>query len=315
MIDTEAKTTYIDVVHLLRIITSNLGLKILALFFAVFLWLVAVLDRSYEVRVRVPIVLGDQRQEARVITDVDARTAVVTISGKGKELLRLRSQRLEFRPVVPEGRFGSRQIKLNVSDLNLPGNLTVRAVEPEMIEVRLGPAASREVRVTVPTKGQPGGGMMVSELRVNTPVRVTGTAADIEQITEIYTETLDLSSVRSNEVRRLAVQMPRAGVTCTPETVEVEIQLEKEGARILLGLPVRVLAPPTCEVRVEPAEAQVAIAGPADRIDSIEPSDITVQIKISSLSPGQYRLGADVVLPEKFRLVKIEPLLFDVTVR
>ncbi len=315
MIDTGDKTAYIDVVHLLRIITSNLGLKILALFFAVFLWFVAVLDRSYEVRVRAPIVLGDQRQEARVITDVDARTAVVTISGKGKELLRLRPQRLEFRPVIPEGRFGSRQIKLNISDLNLPGNLIVRAVEPEMIEVRLGPAVSREVKVAVPTKGQPGGGMMVSELRVKTLVRLTGTAADIEQFTEVYTETLDLSSLRSTEVRRLAVQTPRPGVICTPETVAVEIQLKKEGARILLGLPVRVLAPPTYEVRVEPAEAQVAIAGPADRIDSIEPSDITVQIKISNLSPGRYRLGADVVLPEKFRLVKIEPLLFDVTVR
>lgn len=301
--------------QIFRIVTGNIGLKLLALFFAVFLWLVAVLDRSYEVRVRVPIVLGDSTQTGRVITDVDVQTAVVTISGKGKELLRLRPQRLEFRPVVPEGRFGSRQIRLNIGDLNLPGNLTVRAVEPEVIEVRLGPAATREVQVEVPTRGQPGGGMMVAELRVSTPVRISGAAGAVERIAQLSTETLDLSSVRGDEVRRLAVRVPQPGLISIPDSVEVEIRLVKEGARILLGLPVRVLAPPNVDVRVEPAEAQVAVAGPADRIDSLRASDITVQLRPPSLNPGQYRLEAEVVLPDGFRLVKIEPPLFELKIR
>jgi YbbR domain-containing protein len=299
----------------LRWLTGSIGLKLLALFFAVFLWLVAVLDRTYEVQIEVPVVVAEKGRAERVITGVDTRTALVTVSGKGKELLRLRSLRLEFRPVVPEGRFGSRQIKLNPADLRLPGNLTVRGVEPEVIEVKLGPAQAREVQVVVPTRGQPGGGMMVSSIRVKTPVRLFGPAADVDAITELATETLDLSSVRNDEVRRLAVQPPAGGFSCEPETVEVEISLAKEGARIFLGLPVRVQAPATLAVQVVPSEAQVAIAGPAERIDSLKPEDITVQIKISSLKPGEYRLGADVVLPEKFRLVKIEPQLFDVIIQ
>ncbi|MGB9742474.1 MAG: hypothetical protein ACP5JB_03800 [candidate division WOR-3 bacterium] len=301
--------------HFLRWLSGNIGLKLLALLFAVFLWLVAVLDRSYEVRIEVPVVVTEKGKTERLITDVDTRTALVTVSGKGKELLRLRSRQLEFRPVVPEGRFGSRQIKLNPADLRLPGNLTVRAVEPEVIEVQLAPAQARDIAVVVPTKGQPGGGMMVSEIRVKTPVRLFGPAAGVDTITEITTETLDLGSVRNNEVRRLAVRTPPGGFFCVPETVEVEIGLEKERARIFLGLPVRVVTPATLAVQIEPPEAQVAIAGPAVRIDSLKPADITVQIKISGLKPGEYRLGADVVLPEGFRLVKIEPQLFDVLIR
>ena len=301
--------------RLSRLVSGNIGLKLLALFLAVFLWLVAVLDRNYEVRIEVPVVVMEKGREERVISDVDTRTALVTVSGKGKELLRLRGLHLEFKPVVPEGRFGSRQIKLNPADLNLPENLTIRKVEPEVIEVKLGPAQARMVSVVVPTRGQPGAGMMVSDIRVKTPVRLIGPAADVDFITQVTTETVDLGSVRNNEVRRLAIQLPPGGFSCVPETVEAEILLEKEGARIFLGLPVKVLAPATMDVRVEPSEAQVAIAGPAVMVDSLKPTDITVQIKITNLQPGAYRLGADVVLPEKFRLVKIEPQLFDVSVR
>lgn len=306
---------YCDTMRFLRWLLENIGLKLLALFFALFLWLVAVLDRSYEHRIEVPIVITERGHRERIITNVDTKTALVTVSGKGKDLLRLRSMRLEFRPVVPEGRFGSRQIKLNPVDLQLPVNLTVRSIDPEVVEVKLGPAQAKDVKVAVPTKGQPGGGMMVSEIRVKTPIRLFGPSAEVGLINQISSETLDLGSVRNNEVRRLALRLPDERFSCVPETVEVEILLEKEGARIFLGLPIRVVTTSKLDVEVQPAEAQVAVAGPADRIDSLRPTDIAVQVKISSLSPGQYRLGAEVVLPQPFRLVKIEPQLFDVTIR
>jgi YbbR domain-containing protein len=299
-----------------RIIFGNLATKLVALFFALFLWALAVLDRSYEMKIEVPVVVMEKGKTERVITDVDTKSAVVTISGKGKELLRLRSEKLEFRPTVPEGRFGSRQIKLNPLDLKLPGNILVRGVEPEVIEVKLGPALSKEVQVTVPTKGQVGAGMMVAEIRVQSGVSLIGPANEVEPFSRVQTETLDLGSVRGNERRRLRVMAPAgAGFSCVPDSVDVEIVLEKEGARIFLGVPVKVVAPPTLDVSVEPDEAQIAVAGPVGLIDSLRPADITVQVKISGLSPGEHRLGADVILPERFRLVKIEPQLFDITIR
>lgn len=295
---------------------GNLTLKVVSLFFAFFLWAVAVLDRSYEVKIEVPVVVLEKGRTERVITDVDTKNALVTLSGRGKELLRIQRQALEFKPIVPEGRFGTRQIKLNPLDLNLPAQVLVRGVEPEVVEVKLGPALSKEVEVVVPTKGQVGGAQMISSVRVKSGVKLIGPAAEVESFERLPTETLDLSSVKGNETRRLRVLVPPgAGFSCVPESVDVEIVLEKEGARIFLGLPVKVIAPPTLDIEVEPNEAQIAVAGPLGLIDSLRPSDITVQVKIATLKPGSYRLGADVVLPERFRLVKIEPLLFDITIR
>ncbi|MGQ9707346.1 MAG: CdaR family protein [bacterium] len=301
--------------QILRMVFGNLTQKIVALFFALFLWMVAVLDRSHEVKIEVPVVVMEKGRAERVITNVDTKSALVTVTGRGRELLRLRGQKLAFRPTVPEGRFGSRQIKLNPLDLELPGNLLVRAVEPEMIEVKLGPALKQPVQVIVPTKGKVAAGTVVSEIRVKSAVSLIGPADEVESFTRVQTESLDLGSVRANERRWLRVIPPGAGFSCVPESVEVEIILEKEEARIFLGLPVEVVAPPTLNVSVNPSEAQVAIAGPADLIDSLKPQAITVQIKISGLSPGEYRLAADVKLPERLRLVKIEPELFDITIR
>ncbi|MEO0005349.1 MAG: hypothetical protein ABIK49_05040 [candidate division WOR-3 bacterium] len=302
--------------QLLRLVLGNLTLKVVAIFFAIFLWAVAVLDRSYEVKVDVPVVVLEKGRTERVITDVDTKTATVTLSGRGKELLRIQRKVLEFRPIVPEGRFGTRQIRLNPLDLKLPANVFVRAIEPEVIEVKLGPAMQKDVEVFVPTKGEVGAGQMVSELRVKSGVKLIGPAGEVESFERLATETLDLSSVKGNETRRLKVLTPPgAGFSCVPESVDVEIVLEKEGARIFLGLPVKVIAPPILDIEVEPDEAQIAVAGPVGLIDSLKPSDITVQVKIASLKPGSYRLGADVVLPGRFRLVKIEPELFNITVR
>lgn len=294
---------------------GNLPLKVTALVLALLLWLVAVLDRNYEVKLDVPVRVVEKGRTERVITDIDTRVAVVSLSGKGKELIRLRRSMLEFNPVVPEGRFGTRQVRLNAADLKLPAGVSVRTIEPEVIEVRLNPAQAKPVRVVVCTKGQPPAGMMVSQIRVRSEVRLVGPIDALARYDSVFTETLDLSSVRNGEVRRLKVVLPVPGFTCIPESAEVEMILEKEAARIFLGLPVQVIAPSTVEVQVAPAEAQVAVAGPAGRVDSLKPSDITVQIKISGLGPGSYRLGPEVRVPEGFRVVKIEPQLFDVQVR
>lgn len=300
---------------MVRLILGNFSLKIIALFFAIFLWAVAVLDRTYEVRVDVPVQVVEKGRTERVITNVDAKVAVVVLSGKGKELFRVRRSALKFLPVVPEGKYGTRQVRLNLSDLKLPANVIVRSIEPEVVEVKLGPAQRKKVSVLVPTKGQSPAGMMAFSVRATATVTLVGPADELEGYNTVWTETLDLSTVRQGEIRRLRVVPPAGNFSCIPESVEVEIVLEKEAARIFLGLPVQVIVPPTIDVEVVPNEAQIAVAGPASRIDSLKPSQIAVQIKISGLSPGSYRLGADVILPERFRMVKIEPQLFDVTVR
>ena len=301
--------------QLLRFVTHDVSLKVLALFIAGFFWVIAVLDRTYDVRVTVPIA-ATRSQAKQVIPDVDVKSTIATLEGKGRDLLGVKPRQLAFRLEIPDGKVGTRQIQLSPAALKLPPDVRVRALDPDNVELKLSAASSRLVAVQVPTKGQPASGMALS---INDPpaqVRLSGTDEDLRAAPAVVTETLDLAAVTEPGRRRLKVVPPEDGrYAVQPESVDVVIGLEKEGARIFLGVPVAPAGAAPDRVEVDPTEVQIAVAGPASRIASLKQSDIAAQIKVSGLAPGEYQLTADIVLPPGFRLVKSEPQQFDVIVK
>src|SRR5512136_120999 len=301
--------------QLLRFVTRDVSLKVLALFIAGFFWVIAVLDRTYDVRVVVPIAAA-KSEAKQVIPDIDAKNTVVTLEGKGRDLLGVKTRQLAFRVEIPDGKVGTRQLQLSPAALKLPPEVRVRALDPDNVELKLSAAANRMVEVQVPTRGQPASGTALSVNEPPARVKLSGTEEDVKLAAAVMTETLDLTAVTEPGRRRLKVVPPEGGrYSVEPESVDVVIALEKEGARIFLGLPVKVVAPDARGVDIDPAEAQIAVAGPASRIGSLKASDITAQIKISGLGPGDYQLAAEISLPKDFHLVKCEPQLFDVTVK
>jgi YbbR domain-containing protein len=301
--------------QLLRFLTRDASLKIVALFIAGFFWVVAVLDRTYDVRVTVPIAAA--RSDAKqVISDIDVKSTVATLEGKGRDLLGVKPWQLAFRLEAPGGKVGTRQLQLSPAALKLPPDVRVRALDPDNVELKLTAASSRMVQVQVPTKGQVASG---TALTVNDPpawVRMSGTEEDLRVAPAVATETLDLATVTAPGRRRLKIVPPGDGrYAVAPDSVDVVIGLEKEGARIFLGLPVTPVGADPQRVEIDPTEAQIAVAGPASRIASLKQSDITAQIRVSGLAAGEYQLAAEVTLPPSFHLVKCEPQQFDVTVK
>jgi YbbR domain-containing protein len=301
--------------QLLRLVTRDASLKILALLIAMFFWAVAVLDRTYDVRVAVPITAAKPSGK-QVITDIDVKNTVATLEGKGRDLLGVRPRQLTFRLEVPDGKLGTRQLQLSPAALKLPPDVRVRALDPENVELKLGAASSRMIPVQVPTKGQAASGVALS---VNDPpaqVKLSGTEEDLKVAPPVETETLDLETVNAPGSRRLKVMPPDdARYSVEPESIDVAVGLEKEAARIFLGLPVTPAGIDAQRVDIEPTEAQIAVAGPASRINSLKQTDITAQVRVSGLGPGEYQLAAEITLPPGFHLVKCEPQLFDVTVK
>ncbi len=299
---------------ILSFIASDLPLKAVALVVAVLIWFLGVLNRSYTVDVSVPVRV-ERPESGTYASELNVDQARVTLEGRGRDLISLRPSHLRIRVKLPEGEIGRREFKLTPADLRVPPGIVVRDIEPAQVAFRLNPADSRTVEVIVPTVGQPPGGLLVS-VRPNQSVQLFGPPADLRLVTSVSTETLDLSSVSQPGIRRLRVRLPEGeGFLARPESVEVEIQTEREVARIFLGIPVTVIAPNVDRVEVRPPDAQIAVAGPASRVDSLTPSDIGARMKISGLGPGQYKLAAEISLPAGFRLVRCEPQLFEVIIR
>lgn len=301
--------------QLLRFVTHDASLKIVALFIAGFFWAVAVLDRTYDVRVVVPVTAA-KSDAGQVIPDIDVKTTAVTLEGKGRDLLGVKARQLAFRLEIPDGKVGTRRLQLSPAALKLPPDVRIRTLDPDNVELKLSAASSRNVGVQVPTRGQPASGIALSVNEPPAQVRLSGTEEDLKVAATVTTETLDLATVTEPGRRRLKVVPPEGGrYSVVPESVDVVISLEKEGARIFLGLPVTAAGADAQRVEIEPTEAQIAVAGPSSRIGTLKQSDITAQIRTAGLGPGDYQLAAEITLPPGFHLVKCEPQLFDVIVK
>ena len=109
---------------ILRFVFGDIGIKITALIVALFIWLVAALDRDYITSFMVPVVL-DKVETKKIISEFETRVAEVSIEGKGRDLLTLRLRQPRFLLTVPEGRAGMKELKLNPADLTIPADLTV----------------------------------------------------------------------------------------------------------------------------------------------------------------------------------------------
>ncbi len=301
-------------VRFLQFVFADWPLKALAVVTAVLIWFTAVLDRTYLTDVTVPVIL-DRVETEKLISEFETREAIVTMEGKGKDLIGLRLKQPAFRLVVPEARAGVQKIKLAASDLRLPDELVVRSINPEQIELRLSEVSSRRVAVEVPARGEPGKGLTITKVKPLSRVKLIGPEEDIHLHATVFTESLDLGAVRSNDTLFLRVIAPEGSeFAVKPESIPVAVSVEKEGARIFLGVPVGVVAPDSMQVTVIPDEAQIAVAGPEGKLDELKPDQIQARIKISALQPGRHRLAAEIILPPGLHLVKCEPALFGVVI-
>ncbi len=301
--------------QLLRAAFANLPLKLTALLAAFAVWAFAVLDRSYTRTLTVPVVVT--RAEAkRTLVEIDTTEAQVTIQAKGKDLIGVHFRQLEFRVPLTETRSGVRQVRLSADDLKLPPNVAVRSIKPEFVELRQNEAAGKLVTIRVPTAGQAAPGLTVTVNPLTFQARLFGSAEELKLVDAVTTETLMLSTVDQPGVRRLAIVLPEGRFTgVEPESADVTIELEKEAVRIFLDVPVKAIASSGHSVELDPEEAQIAVAGPASKIDRLTSSEIVAQVKASGLPPGEYRLAAEITLPPDFHMVKCEPQLFDVLVK
>ncbi|MFO7676251.1 MAG: hypothetical protein R6X12_08060 [bacterium] len=299
----------------MRFVFGDLVIKLTAVIIAAFVWFVAVLDRSYVTSFVVPIAIS-RVETKKVVSEFQPGAAEVRIEGRGRDLLFFRLRQPRFLLTVPEGLPGAKQLRINPADLDIPANLSVRAIVPEYAEYRLSEVGSRRVAVEVPTRGEPPRGFSVDRIEALDRVTLFGPEDEVRLFATVNTESLDLGRVRRTDTVRLRVRPPEEdGFRTDPESVLVAVAVEKEEARIFLGIPVGVIAPEGYDVEVRPPQAQIAVAGPSTRFEELKPADIRARVKISGLKAGEHRLAAEIVLPPGFQLVKCEPALFDVIIR
>jgi YbbR domain-containing protein len=207
-------------------LTSNLGYKLLALAIAIFLWGVANGSASTQRGFDLPIVLRSVPPEL-VVTSQSADVVNVRVLGSPSVLRTLAATKLEYPIDVSEGKPGEAVYEVEPSTLELPRGATIVSRSPARVEVKFEARGSRSVRVRAEVAGEPAQGFEITDVQVKPPrVQVSGARSEVLRLTELTTDTVDVTGVTAPVERSVRVLLGGSHVWLDePGEVQVRVQV------------------------------------------------------------------------------------------
>ncbi len=153
----------------------------------------------------------------------------------------------------------------------------------------------RNLAVKVVTVGNPASGYRLNNVAA-TPLIVTVYSANTPLIESlpgfVETTTLDLSGASSNINTKLGLNLPGGVTLIGDQTVSVQIEIVPiEGSLKLSFRPVDIIGlSPGLKATLSPITVDVIISGPLPELDSLNPSDVIIQVDLTDLTLGTFQL-------------------------
>lgn len=207
--------------------SSNIRLGLLALCIAMVLWGVAHSSSSIERGFDVPVVFHGL-SEKLVITDQSADLVNVRVLGSRAALRNLSPTKMEYAVDVSGGKPGPAVYEVDVSHIELPRGARIVSRSPASIEVRFEPRGRKSVGVRVDVEGEPPEGFALGSVTVEPPrVWLVGARSNVLRLSEVVTETIELSDLRDSVEREVRLSLGGGLVWMEKnEPVKVKIQIE-----------------------------------------------------------------------------------------
>jgi len=222
----------------------------------------------------------------------------VQISGKGSQILKLRSLAGDITRRVPDTLASSSwTIHLDPSDVELaiPKGADVRVMEirPSEITLALDTVARKDVRIVplvtvVPDSGQALLGSLTVTPRLARLVGPEQNLAGIESVTTLVTEIRNVAGPFSRSVP--IDTMPLGIVRLAPKQILVTGDMGTLAERSFAGIPVETGAGAITNYIVTPPRVAVIVRGPAERVQAFTRDSLRVIAHIDDPAGGVARI-------------------------
>jgi YbbR domain-containing protein len=209
-------------------------------------------------------------------------TVWVTISGKGADLMRLRTFPSTIAKSVPDTLSASSwQIRLENSDVPVPKGVDVAVLDitPREVTVSLDTVTRKEVRVVPLVSVVPESGYVVrGGLSISPSIaRLVGPERNLAAIESVTTIPTEISNVTGSFERTLAIDTSALGIVrIAPRQVMLTGEVEAMARRTFAGITVESGAGQLVGVVLEPPRVSVSVQGPGGRVDGLTRDSIRV---------------------------------------
>lgn len=211
----------------MRWLYSNLGYKLIAVAVAFLLWGVAHTSSSVQRGFDVPMVLRGIPDDL-VIVDQSADEVNVRIQGTRAALRNISPADLEYPIEVSGAKPGVLTVEVDPTPIELPRGAEIVSRSPSRVELTLARRGSKAVRVRADVTGEPAPEFRVGEIEVTPPrVRITGAQPEVLRLSEVLTETVDVTGATEDVVKDVTIALGGSHVWLEEvEPVQVRVRIE-----------------------------------------------------------------------------------------
>lgn len=305
---------------LIRNVGSNIGAKIIAILFAVFLWLHVTAQQEEKQSFRVPLALTAIPDSLTIIHRVP-EFVEVTVQGARSNLIRLRLfGRLKGSVDLSLATAGRMDVPLSSAILNLPKELDPRKVtvdNPKTLTLHFERVVSKSVPVKIAYKGEIPRDIIITGKPVVIPekVQLRGAASVVRGITFLTTEEIDIHGKKGRVTVESGIQAEGSDIIITPDKVLIELEIKKRAVRTLANIPPTLLRDDErLDVSYSPATVSLTLEGPEDIVRTIVSDDVSIILNITTKVPGTHRIQPEVIVPQGIERYWLDVEAFEIEI-
>jgi YbbR domain-containing protein len=211
-------------------ILDNLGLKLLSVFLAAFLWAVVLSEQKIEVTVNIPLEFKDIPPRL-VLVNEPLDTLQVRLRGPQTLVTALAPREVALN--TPPHRFkeGENLIPIPREAIRLPRGIEAVEVTPPRVRLLLEALVEREVEVSPRVQGTPAKSHVLKRVTSDPPrIRLAGPKSEIQRLWRVYTLPINLDGQTATFTTQATLEPMGRQVRIldnTPITVGVEIAPRK----------------------------------------------------------------------------------------
>jgi len=287
----------------LRRLFANLGIKVLALLFAMAVWFFIASGREASRDVAAPVELKGV-PEGVMINGPEPATVSLRVAGKGRDLFRVRPEDFSVVLNMSDRKVGTHVFDITPGDVIYSGGagITVEKILSEKaVIVELERRVTKAVPVKVAFSGSPRSGYYLGLPEVQPPrATLYGSASVLEKVRAVSVA-VDAEGRDAPFVAEVPIRAP-AGITLVGgDEARVAVPVGRGERRTISGVRVAARGAGAGTYELTPAEVSVTIEGEPGRIAA--PG--AVSAAVYPQGPGRYQVRVDV--PEYVTLVAVTP--------
>src|SRR5438132_9399263 len=277
--------------NLAQLLVRNWPIKLAAGFFAIMLYVAVAaqqpLTQSFAMRLAVVVPPG------RTLRQQPAGVAVV-ITGKGSEIIKLRSFPRVIRKVIPDTFSASAwHVQLQPTDIELPkgSDVQVADIRPRDIEVVLDSVVHKDVRIVPLVRVEAESGYVMRGLSITPSMaRVIGPDKIVAQTDSVTTLPTVISSVNGPFFRTVPLDTAPLGIVrIAPKEVRMAGEVTAIIERSLSGVPITTAAQRFTRFVLSVVSESVTVRGPESRVNALTRDSVRVVAHlVGKAGPGGY---------------------------